>query len=131
MMSQIPSPLQVRYNDKEAVGNCQVEFYTTGSAVFKGLTVFVLTLVAAILSILLPGLHFITVPLGVVASPFIGGYVFFTSRDAVKRIDGEFLCPKCLAANHVTFRGRPPYHYNCVQCQSGLQITPLLQESAR
>ena len=122
----IPQTLQVQCNDKESVGRCQVEFYTTGGAVFQGIKMFVLTLLTAIFSILLPGLHFITVPLGIVASPFIGGYFFFTSKGALKRMTGEFICPECQANNHVAFRGPSPYSYTCVQCQHGLQVAPLL-----
>ncbi len=86
---------------------------------------FVLTLLAAILSIVLPGLHFITVPLGVLASPFVGIYFYRrTSKGAVKQINGDFLCPECQANNHVAFRGAPPYSYKCVQCQHDLQVRP-------
>jgi Zn ribbon nucleic-acid-binding protein len=87
---------------------------------------FVLTLLGAVLSILLPGLHFITVPLGVLASPFVGMYVFLTRKGAVKRTAGEFSCPECQASNDVAFRGSPSYFVNCVQCQHSLQVAPLL-----
>lgn len=87
---------------------------------------FVLTLLGAILSILLPGLHFITVPLGLLASPFVGIYVFFSRKGAVKRMTGEFSCPECQTNNDVAFRGPPSYFVNCVQCQHGLQVAPML-----
>lgn len=86
---------------------------------------FVLTLLGAILSIVLPGLHFITVPLGVLASPFVGIYVFFTRKGVVKWVTGNFLCPECQANNHVAFRGPPPYSVNCVQCEHRLHVAPL------
>ncbi len=127
--TQIPIPLNVSYQDKKSVGCCQVEFHTRGSAVRKGLTAFILTLLAASVSILLPGLHFITVPLGIVASPFVGAYFFITSKGRMKRMDGEFSCPECQAINHVSFRGIPPYNFNCVQCLNELRIAPLLPDS--
>lgn len=125
-MSQVPHPLQVHCNDKEASGSCQVEFYTTAGAFLQGITMFVLTLLGAILSILLPGLHFITVPLGVLASPFVGIYVFLSRKGAVKRMTGDFFCPECQANNDMAFRGPPPYSNKCVQCQHDFQAAPLL-----
>ena len=125
-MSQTPYPLQVHSNNKESVGCCQVEFYTTRGAFLHGIMMFVLTLLGAILSIIIPGLHFVTVPLGILASPFIGIYIYLNSKGAVKRITGEFICPECQGNNHVTFRGAPPYAYNCIQCQHGLKVAPLL-----
>lgn len=125
-MSQALHPLQVHCNDKETTGSCQVEFYTTAGAVRKGIMMFVLTLLGAILSILLPGLHFITVPLGVLASPFVGIYVFLSRKGAVKRMTGDFFCPECQAKNEVAFRGPPPYSSRCVQCQHEFQAAPSL-----
>lgn len=107
-MSQISQPLQVYCNDKETVGSCQVELYTTGGAVLQGVKMFVLTLFGAIISIILPGLHFITVPLGILASPFVGIYFFRTSKGALKRMTVDFLCPECQANNNVAFRAAPP-----------------------
>lgn len=86
---------------------------------------FALTLLGAILSIVLPGLHFITVPLGILASPFVGVYFYITSKGTVKRMTGDFLCPECQANNHMAFR-TPPYSGNCPQCQLDFQVTPLL-----
>ena len=127
MMNQTPHPLQVHCNDKESLGSCQIEFYSSGDAVLKGMKMFALTLMGAILSVILPGLHFITVPLGILASPFVGIYFYRLAREgAVKRINGDFLCPECQAKNHVAFRGTPPYSYNCGQCHHGLQVAPLL-----
>lgn len=124
-MSQIPYPLQVHSNDKETVGGCQVEFYTTRGALLQGMLMFILTLLGAIFSIVLPGLHFITVPLGILASPFVGVYFFITRKGAVKRMTGDFLCPECQANNHVDFRA-PPYTGNCAQCRHDFQLVPLL-----
>jgi hypothetical protein len=121
MMSQ--TPLQVRCNDAASLGSCQVECYTKGGALFKGIMMFVLVLLGAILSIVLPGLHFITVPLGVVASPIVGIYYFISRKGKVKRITGNFSCPNCEGINHVAFRGAPPYSVNCVQCQHALQLS--------
>ena len=127
-MSSNLYPMQVYCNGKETVGSCQIEFYTNGAAIFRGVKMFVLVLFGAICSIVLPGLHFVTVPLGVLASPLVGIYFFFISKGAVKRTDGEFVCPECQATNHVTYRaGTPPYVGNCVQCQHHFEATPLLE----
>lgn len=88
---------------------------------------FALTLFGAIFSIVLPGLHFITVPLGILISPFVGVYFYVASKDSVKMMAGEFLCPECQANNHVAFRGRPPYSSKCVQCENDFKAEPLLQ----
>jgi len=86
---------------------------------------FVLILFVAILSIVLPGLHFITVPLGILASPFVWIYVFLTRKGAVKRMNGNFFCPECGANNNVAFRGIPPYSNKCVQCQHDFTCSPV------
>jgi hypothetical protein len=125
-MSQTPHPLRVHCNGKETVGSCQVDFYTARDAFFQGLKMFVLMLLAAILSIVLPGMHFVTVPLGVLASPLVGIYVFVTRKGAVRQMTGNFFCPECHAEDHVAFRGAPPYSSKCVECQHDFQVTPLL-----
>jgi hypothetical protein len=126
MMSQTPYSMQAHCNGKESVGSCQVEFYTKGGAISRGIKMFVLTLLAAIFSILLPGMHFITVPLGILASPFVGIYFYVASKDSVKMMTGEFFCPECQATNQVAFRGRPPYSSKCVQCENNFKVEPLL-----
>ncbi|MBY0575278.1 MAG: hypothetical protein K2P67_01615 [Gallionellaceae bacterium] len=128
-MNPISQSLQVHCNNKETVVSGQVEFYTTGGAALQGIKMFVLTLLGAILSIVLPGLHFITVPLGILASPFIGFYFFRTRKGAVKRITGDFLCPECQASNYMAFRAAPYYFGNCVQCQHEFQVIPLQPHS--
>lgn len=124
-MSQTSHPLQIHCNGKETVGSSEVEYYTKKGALFQGLKMFVLLLLAAILSVFLPGLHFVTVPLGILASPIVGIYIFITRRGAVKRTTGDFVCPECHADNHVVFRGAPPYSCNCVQCELAYQATLL------
>lgn len=123
-MSRISLPLQVLCSNKETVGSCQVEFYTSKGALLQGTKMFVLTLCGAIFSVVLPGLHFITVPLGILASPFVGVYVYYTRKDALKWITGDFICPDCQATNHVAFR-RHPCSGTCAQCQHTFQAAPL------
>lgn len=88
---------------------------------------FVLTLSGALLTIILPGLHFVTVPLGVLASPFVGIYFFISGKGAVNRMTGDFQCPECQANNQVAFRASPPYFGNCVQCQHAFKAVPLIE----
>jgi hypothetical protein len=127
IMNQTSHQMQVHCNGKEAVGSCQVELYTTGGAALKGVKMFVLVLFGAVLTVVLPGLHFVTVPFGVLASPFVGIYFFVTRKGAVKTMTGDFLCPECQANNHVEFKkGLPPYFGQCVQCQHDFQAESLL-----
>lgn len=126
-MTQATYPLQVHCNGKDGVGSCQAEFYTTTGAALKGVTMFLLVFFAAALSIVLPGLHYVTVPLGILASPIVGIYFFVTRRGALKAMTGEFHCPECQTERHVAFRGgRPPYFAKCDQCQHTISISPSL-----
>ena len=124
-MSQISHPLQVLSSDKESVGSYQVVRYTAKEAMFKGLMMFLVTLVAAIVSVVLPGVHFVSVPLGILASPFVGAYFYTTRKGAPKSMTGDFLCPECHASNHVAApRIASSYESKCIQCQHELRLVP-------
>lgn len=124
-MSEMSYPMQVLSKEKEAAGSCQFERYTAKEALFKGLLMFLLTLIAAIVSIVLPGVHFVSVPLGILASPFVGAHFYFSRKGAAKRMSGDFLCPECNGKNHVTApRILPIYEIKCVHCECGLRLVP-------
>lgn len=126
-MSHNHAAIHIRCNGKESHGAGQVTFYTTGGAVLRGLKFFGLTLLGAVFSILLPGLHFITVPLGLLAAPFVGIFGFMSSRDAIRKLEGAFQCPECNSENPLLFRARqPPYYGDCIQCKSPYAVTPIL-----
>lgn len=118
--------MQVKSNRNEAVGNYRVERYTPRQALYKGVKMAMVTLLAAILSILLPGIHFVSVPLGILASPFVGAYYYRSSKGAPKSMTGDFLCPDCHAPNHVAApRITSFYETRWVQCQGEIRLTPL------
>ncbi len=125
-MGQIPHPMQVKSSDKETVGSYQLVRYTSKDAFYKGLQMFLVTLVAAIISVVLPGIHFVSVPLGILAAPFIGFYFYRTRKGTVKSMTGNFTCPECHANNHVAApRVAPQYESKCSQCQHELHLIPM------
>jgi len=125
-MESISHPLQVKSNDKEAVGNYQVEHYTPKDAFNKGVKMFSATLLAAIVSIILPGVHFVSVPLGILAAPIVGVYFYSTRKGAPKNMTADFLCPECQARNHVAApRIATHYECKCIQCHHDLRLVPL------
>jgi hypothetical protein len=79
-----------------------------------------------VVSIVLPVIHFVSVPLGILASPFIGLYYFKTSKGAAKGMTADFVCPDCNAPNHVSAPRIADRHESiCVACQHKIDLTPL------
>lgn len=125
-MERAPHSMQVKSADNETVGGYRVERYTAGEARRKGVKMALGTLLAAILSILLPGIHFVSVPLGILASPFVGIYFFRSLNGAPRSMTGDFLCPDCQAANHVSApRVSSWYEIRCAQCRHEIRLTPM------
>lgn len=127
-MEQISHSLQVKSKDgdKETVGSYHLEYYTKQEAIRKGIKMFVVTLVVALLTIVLPGIHFVSVPLGVLASPFVGAYIYSTRKDAAKDMAAEFVCPECDTKNHfAAHRVVSHYECKCAQCHHELSLIPL------
>jgi hypothetical protein len=77
-MEETSHAIQVKSADKETVGSYRLEYYTPGEARSKGIKMFFVTLAAAIVSVVLPGVHFVSVPLGILASPLVGVYFYKT-----------------------------------------------------
>jgi len=61
--------MQVKSADKEAVGSYQLEYYTRQEAINKGIRASLITLGAAILSVALPGVHFVSVQRSLIWNP--------------------------------------------------------------
>lgn len=120
-------PMQVTRGDKETVGSYQLKYYTPQDAFKKGLKMFFVTLFVAIFSIVLPGVHFVSVPLGILASPLVGIYFYkVTRKGKPKGMAGDFVCPECQAKNHVaSSRLLASYESQCAHCGVDVRLTPL------
>jgi hypothetical protein len=125
-MKEETFPLQVICNQKETVGSCRYDRFTRKEAIFQGIKMWLLAMLVAGLTILIPLVHFISVPVGLLLSPLVGVYFFFARKGAPKRVIGNFSCPECHAENHVeTERIYAHYFGHCAHCQHEYKMVPL------
>lgn len=117
--------MQVKAGDKETVGSYRLAYYTPQEARKKGVKMCLVTLAAAIVSVVLPGVHFVSVPLGILASPLVGVYVYKTRKGAAKSMAADFDCPACQAKNHVASPNITAYYVSqCAACGCELRLEP-------
>lgn len=117
--------LRVTCNEKETIGNCRIDHYTRKEALFKGIKMWLIVMLVSALSIVIPLVHFVSVPVGLALSPLVGLYYFFTRRGAPKRVIGDFLCPECQSKNHVeTVRIDKHYFGECAHCHREFEMVP-------
>jgi Zn ribbon nucleic-acid-binding protein len=125
-MDPVTHAMRVTSADNETVGSFQVELYSPRQAARKGVKMALTALFLAILSVVLPVIHFVSVPLGILASPFVGIYYYLTRKGTPKCMTADFVCPDCQASNHVAApKMAELYESVCVQCQHKIQLTPL------
>ncbi len=74
----------------------------------------------ALVSVLLPGLHFLLVPFFVIVSPFAASYVYL-GKELV--LEGEGSCPKCQQPIKIgKSKVQWPIFDLCKSCQSSIRI---------
>jgi hypothetical protein len=113
-------------NGKEVTGPAQIRRTTQRDAVMRGLKTFGLTVLAALCTIIIPGVHFISVPGGLIAAPIVGVMVFLKSRGTVRGMSGSFQCPQCGQSNILEYQeGKPPYFGSCTSCKNPYQAFPV------
>lgn len=119
--------LRVKATDKETetVGSYRLEYYTPKEAVSKGVKMSLATLGVALFLVVLPGVHFVSVPLGILASPLVGVYFYRTRKDAAKSMSADFVCHACQAHNRVASPNVAAYYVSqCVACGCELRLEP-------
>jgi hypothetical protein len=125
-MERILQSMLVKSGSRETIGNYQLEFHTKKDAIRKGIKAFALTFVAAAASSVLPGIHFVSVPIGLLAAPFVGLHFYSSRKGMPKSMTADFVCPECQAKNHVAApRVTAFYDCKCVRCQTDLHLTPV------
>lgn len=117
--------LRAVLNNKESEGPADIQLLTARDALVRGLKTFAMVAVAALCTIIIPGVHFLSVPGGLIAAPIFGVLVFMKSRGAIKGMSGEFNCPECRTLNRMEYQeGKPPYYGSCVSCKNPYQVFP-------
>lgn len=125
-----PQALRVASADRQSTGSFTVEHYSPRQALQLGLRMGLKTLLWAVLSIVVPVVHFVSVPLGILAAPIVGLYYFRTRRGAPMSMSAQFDCPECHAANQVSApKLADRYESTCRHCQQKLELIPLPQSS--
>jgi hypothetical protein len=126
MSLETEGQLRVVANGKESTGPAFVRRITQRDAVLRGLKTFGLTVLAALCTIIIPGVHFISVPGGLIAAPIIGVLVFMKSRGTIHGMSGSFTCPECGKTNTMEYQeGKPPYFGSCTSCKNPYQVFPI------
>ncbi len=125
MCTEANGQLRVISNGKEAKGAAHIHIITQREALIRGLKTFGLTVLAALCTIIIPGVHFLSVPGGLIAAPLIGIMVFLKSRGAIDGMSGTFHCPQCGQSNAMEYQeGKPPYFGSCTSCKNPCQVFP-------
>lgn len=125
MSIEASGQMRVLSNGKETTGPAHIRVVTQREAVIRGLKTCGLTILAALCTIIIPGVHFISVPGGLIAAPIVGVLVFLKSRGAIHGMSGTFNCPQCGQSNTMEYQeGKPPYFGSCASCKNPFQAFP-------
>lgn len=126
MSTEADGQLRVISNGKETKGPAHIRVVTQREALIRGLKTFGLTVLAALCTIIIPGVHFISVPGGLIAAPLVGVMVFLKSRGSIHGVSGSFSCPQCGQNNVMEYQeGKPPYFGSCTSCKNPYQVFPV------
>jgi hypothetical protein len=121
-------PLRATSPDNQTIGSYRVEHYSTKQALHRGSKVTLTVFLWSVVSVVLPVIHFVSVPLGILVSPFIGLYYFHRSKGAPGSMTADFVCPDCRAPNHVSApKIADRYESICVKCQHKIELTPIAE----
>jgi hypothetical protein len=127
-MQSAPRTLRAASTDNKTIGSYRVEHYSTKQALQRGLKMSLTAFLWSVVSIVLPVIHFVSVPLGILASPFIGLYYFYMSKGVPRSMTADFVCPDCQTPNHVSApKVAARYESVCVNCQHKIELTPLTE----
>lgn len=125
MSTATKDQMRVLSNGKESKGQGTIVLITPRDAVLRGLKTFALTALAALCTIIIPGVHFLSVPGGLIAAPIVGIMVFMKSRGTIRGMSGTFPCPQCQHINRLDYQeGKPPYFGSCTACKNPYQVFP-------
>jgi hypothetical protein len=125
MTTESEGQLRVVANGKEAKGPAHIRRITQRDAMLRGFKTAGLTVLAALCTIIIPGVHFISVPGGLIAAPIVGVLVFLKSRGSIHGMSGSFPCPVCGQPNVMEYQeGKPPYFGSCTSCKDPYQVFP-------
>ncbi len=125
MSIEAEGQLRVILSGKETKGPAHIHVVTQREALIRGFKTFGLTVLAALCTIIIPGVHFISVPGGLIAAPLVGIMVFLKSRGTVHGMSGTFSCPQCGQHNVMEYQeGKPPYFGSCASCKNPYQVFP-------
>ncbi|MDQ3233476.1 MAG: hypothetical protein M3Q07_16790 [Pseudobdellovibrionaceae bacterium] len=125
MTTQAERQLRAVSGEKETIGPAAIRMLTPRDAALRGLKTFALTALAALCTIIIPGVHFLSVPGGLIAAPIVGILVFLKSRGTIHGMSGSFPCPHCGQSNTLEYQeGKPPYFGSCPQCKNPYQVWP-------
>jgi hypothetical protein len=120
--------LRVTSPDGQTVASYRVHHYSTRQAVNRGLKMTLTAFLWSVVSVVLPVIHFVSVPLGILASPFIGLYYYHRSKGAPRSMTADFVCPDCHTPNHVSAPEiAARYESVCVNCQQKIALTPMTE----
>lgn len=105
---------------KQAAGEVEFQEWDEKTRMKRGLRFLGMAWGAAVVAVLIPGLHFILVPSFLIAGP-IGAYIVHSQTSAI--VGGHGKCPECQAdLPIVKSPDRWPLKDLCSKCQTDLSI---------
>ena len=112
--------IRILGNDVESSATISVKHFSFGMRVFRAIRVGILLLIVTLLMILIPILHFVLVPVGLIFT-----FIFFSATYKVKSIilGGQGDCPYCNGKLSIHKRSMAfPFEDICDQCGRQVKI---------
>ena len=106
----------------------QVQEWTQQAALKKGLKIGCAIAAGAVASILIPLIHFLSVPAGLLAAPVIGVVIYKAYVGQFEIVEGAIECQYCgevLSLQQLTFLDS--IQVECKKCKDVIHLTSLLQ----
>lgn len=114
------TPIYVTANGKTTVGKIEVREIPQAERVQRGMKIGGALLVAAIVSVFVPVLHFILVP-GFLILGLVFGFTTYLTRSEV--LEGQFDCPVCGQLNELPKQSLElPCGRRCLKCHYDLTL---------
>jgi hypothetical protein len=111
----------VSSNEKQGVGKVEVLFWAPPERTRRALKTLGIFWGAAIISVILPLVHFVLVPGFLLGGPIAA---FFAWAQQAKILSSSCVCPSCSTSFQIKGAPNWPMSQVCSNCHEGVRITP-------
>lgn len=118
--SVIERSVTARAMEKETPGTLTVRTYTDRQRLFRAIGFGAACFGATVAAVFIPAAHFVLVPLGLLATPFV---VYMALMNRATILKSEITCPACGAAMPLlSVAEKSPLFENCPECKREVAI---------